>query len=430
MIPPRLFSICALIFLTCHLHAAMPSVVNFSPGVEAEDGARTWQGIPGIERAPNGRLWSIWYSGALSEGLPGNYCVVASSGDDGMTWSTPLLLIKGPTPQSSTFDPVPWLDPKGRLWLFYVQTTRDSDGKTKAYGTYAIRTDSPDETAPKWSEPFLVFSGGRMFGKPILGASGEWLAPIYVDGKPAEKETGVLSSTNEGASWEFSGGTCVPKDQRNFSEHTLARRKNGDLWMVIRTMAGLGESTSTDGGRTWTDPIPFRDGPNTRAHVRRLASGAFLLVYHDLGESDKFQLGPKGRPMYPRSQIAVWLSDDEGRTWPHKLLLDARECSYPDATQAADGRIYIAYDSWRYGCRPGLFRYDPGAGPGKEIALAVIREEDIRAGKIVSPGSWLHQVVNRATGCGNTVELKKDDERKMREEVNKSLPKGKTSPIQ
>jgi len=435
MKPIILHAIVVLVALVLRIHAAesdviLLSVLKLSSGAEAEDSARTWQGIPGIERAPNGRLWAIWYSGALSEGLPGNYCVVVTSGDDGKVWSKPVLLIKGPTPKSSTFDAVPWLDPNGRLWLFYVQYTRDLNGKTTAYGTYAVRTDSPGEVVPKWSEPFLVFSGGRIFGKPIVSAGGEWLAPIYIDGMVVEKETGVLVSKDEGVSWSFLGGTSVPKELRNFSEHTLAQRKNGELWMVIRTMNGLSESISTDGGRTWNSPIPFRDGPNTRAHIRRLASGAFLLVYHDLGESDKFQLSPKGKPMYPRSKIAVWLSDDEGRTWPHKLLLDARECSYPDATQAPDGRIFVTYDSWRYGCWSGVFRYDPDAGPGKEIAMAAIREEDIRGGKIVSPDSRLRQLINRATGYGNVIEQKKAGERKMREGAKKKLPNGKTTPAQ
>jgi len=356
----------------------------------------------------------------MSEGQPGNYCVVATSGDDGKTWSEPVLSIRGPTPESSTFDAVPWLDPKGRLWLFYCQYVRDAAGKTTAYGTFAVRADSPGEVAPTWSQPSMVSSGGRIFGKPIVGADGAWLAPFYIDGKLVEKETGVLASTDEGASWKFLGGTSVPKEARNYSEHTLARRNNGNLWTVMRTLQGLGESTSTDGGRTWTDPVPFRDGPNTRAHVRRLDSGAFLLIYHDVGEKDQFQIGPKGKPMYPRSNIAVWLSDDGGRTWPHKLLLDDRKsCSYPDATQSPDGRIYVTYDCWRYGCRPGTLFYDPDQGPGKEIALAVIREEDIRTGKIVSPDSRLRQVINRATGYGNTIELKKEGEEKMRREVNK-----------
>ena len=407
-------------------NAVALSVLNVSPGAEAEDNARTWQGIPGIERAPNGRLWAIWYSGAQGEGQPGNYCVVATSADDGKAWSKPVLLIKGPTPESSTFDAVPWLDPKGRLWLFYVQFARDSTGKTKSYGTCAVRTDSPNAAVPTWSAPFVVSNGGRMFGKPIVGAGGEWIAPFTIDGKRVEKETGVLVSKDEGASWLYPGGTAVPKELFNFSEHTLAQRKKGDLWMIIRTLQGLSESTSGDGGLTWCAPLLFREGPNTRAHLRRLNSGAFLLVYHDVGKNDQFKLGTGSqfKAMYPRSRLAVWLSDDEGRTWPHKLVLDPRDgVSYPDATQGPDGRIYIAYDSCRYGARPGGLFYTPDQSPGKEIVMAVIREEDIRARKIVSPDSRLRQLVNRATGTGNTIELKKADEEKKRQAPDKKHEK-------
>jgi len=44
------------------------SIIIPNPGAEAADGARTWQGIPGIERAPNGRLWAIWYTGGDERG--------------------------------------------------------------------------------------------------------------------------------------------------------------------------------------------------------------------------------------------------------------------------------------------------------------------------------------------------------------------------
>ncbi len=389
-----------------------------NPGADGDDSARTWQGIPGIERAPNGRLWAIWYSGAKSEGLPGNYCLVATSGDDGKTWSKPVLMIKGLTPQSSTFDPLPWVDPKGRLWLFYAQYTRDLDDKISSYGTFAVRADSPGEADPVWSDPFLVANGGRIFGKPIVGTHEEWLAPLFLNtsADSAEKETCVLMSTNKGEKWQYLGGTHVPHEQRNFSEHTLARKNNGDLWTVIRTMQGLSESTSSDGGRTWSDPVLFRDGPNTRAYVRRLESGAFLLVYHDVGKDDLPQTASKEKPKYPRNKLTVWLSDDEGRTWPYKLLLDARKgCSYPDVTQAPDGRIYIAYDCMRYGNFQGEVSE---IGPGKEIAMAVVREEDIRAGKIISPESRLRQVISRASGYGNTIELKKVAESEMRQKIN------------
>lgn len=49
-----------------------PARLVFSPGPEYGPQTRRWQGIPGIERAANGRLWATWYSGTDGEG-PGNY---------------------------------------------------------------------------------------------------------------------------------------------------------------------------------------------------------------------------------------------------------------------------------------------------------------------------------------------------------------------
>ena len=86
-----------------------------------------------------------------------------------------------------------------------------------------------------------------------------------------------------------------------------------------------------------------------------------------------------------RSHITALLSEDDGATWPYHLLLDERnEVSYPDAKEAADGYLYITYDWERVRQR--------------EILLARITEEDIRAGKIKDPGSRLRVLVNKALG--------------------------------
>ena len=70
------------------------------------------------------------------------------------------------------------------------------------------------------------------------------------------------------------------------------------------------------------------------------------------------------------------LSEDEGKTWPHRLLLDDRALvTYPDGTEAANGFIYLIYDRGRY------------VKDEQEILFAKITETDIRAGKLIHPES-------------------------------------------
>jgi hypothetical protein len=78
--------------------------------------------------------------------------------------------------------------------------------------------------------------------------------------------------------------------------------------------------------------------------------------------------------------LTALISDDDGKTWKFNILLDERNnVSYPDAVQAKDGRIFIIYDHDRYG--------------KKEILMATITETDIKAGKIVTPGSMLKRPI-------------------------------------
>ena len=138
----------------------------------------------------------------------------------------------------------------------------------------------------------------------------------------------------------------------------LVERRDGSLWMLVRTTFGLGQSISADGGRTWSAGSEYMNGPNVankRFFLRRLRSGALLLVRND-------------GPTRARSHLTAFVSDDEGATWAGRLVLDERVgVSYPDGVQAENGSIYVIYD------------YDR-AGEGV-IQLATFREEDVRAGR-------------------------------------------------
>jgi predicted neuraminidase len=333
--------------------ALIPPSINTSPGSEYATEKRLWQGIPGIERNPNGRLWAVWYSGGKGEG-PDNYVVLVTSDDDGHTWSKPALVID-PLGRIRAFDPCLWHDPHGRLWLFWAQSEELFDGRA---GVWAIVTENSDRENPRWSEPRRICNG-VMMNKPVVLSTGEWCLPAAVwnrepfrDDMADERRSNLVCSTDNGRSWVIRGGADVT--DRAFDEHMVVEKRDGSLWVLVRTKYGIGQAFSYDRGKTWTKEGPAGiPGPNSRFHIRRLKSGRILLINH--------------HNFTGRSHLTAMLSEDDGKTWPHKLLLDERKnVSYPDSVEDEDGNIYAIYDRSR--------------GGEKEILMAKFKEEDIIAG--------------------------------------------------
>lgn len=346
-----------------------PSIIT-DPGADYADGTRCFQGIPGVERAPGGRLWATWYGGRGPGEDHLNCVYLATSADDGETWSAPTLVIDpdgdGPT---RAYDPCLWLDPSGRLWLFWAQ---GYGGHTdESAGVWAITTDAADDERPAWSAPRRL-ADGIMMNKPIVTSTGTWL--IAAARWRREGSDVVWASSDEGDSWERLGAADVPEADRSCDEHMLVERLDGSLWMLVRTGYGIGESLSTDGGRTWSRVQPSSLAhPVTRFFVRRLASGHLLLVKH----------GPLTEQT-ERSRLTAYLSDDDGRSWQGGLLLDERlGVSYPDGVEAPDGTIRIIYDYDRRGAR--------------QILLARFTEDDVLRGEAISSVAARRLVVNQAT---------------------------------
>lgn len=363
--------------------ALAPPPVNTSPGPEYADQTRIFQGIPGIERAANGRLWAVWYAGGPDEPGegPGNYVVLVTSGDDAKSWSPPVLVIDPPG-QVRAYDPCLWHDPLGRLWLFWAQSYGWWDGRS---GVWAIVTENSGAAQPQWSAPRRI-ANGIMMNKPTVLGTGQWLAPAAVWQRkavdriepefrhdlPEENAANVILSTDEGRTWSRLGGAIVP--QRVFDEHMIVERGDGSLWMLVRTSYGIGQSHSSDGGRTWSEGqrsgIPH---VNARFFIRRLASGKLLLVTHE---------PPDGKS---RSHLVARLSADDGRTWQGGLLIDDRAgISYPDGVEAPDGTIYLIYDYSRTGA--------------KQILMATFTEDDVARGAWHSDRARRRVLINQATG--------------------------------
>ncbi len=358
--------------------ALRPPTIDTSPGSEYASQARLWQGIPGIEAAANGRLWAIWYTGGKGEG-PDNYVVLVTSEDDGVTWSDPVLVIDPPG-RVRAFDPVPWHDPSGRLWLFWAQSEEHFDGRC---GVWCITTDESAAARPQWTEPRRI-ADGIMMNKPIAVSDDEWLLPAAIwpheplrEDMAESRYCNAVATTDAGET--FSLRSRGDAEGRGSDEHMIVERGDGSLWMLIRMGYGIAESVSTDGGRTWSDGKPTDlGGPGSRFFIRRLQSGNLLLVnHHDFMRRE----GEDG--FTPRNNLKAFVSDDDGRTWKGGLVLDERfSVSYPDGVQSADGTIRIIYDRERAGA--------------KEILMAAFHEDDVLAGRQVASSTRMKMLVNRA----------------------------------
>ena len=330
-----------------------PPQVVVNPGDAYCGASRNFQGIPSMERSPGGRLWATWYGGVGDGEDETNYVILVTSGDDGNTWSEEVLVVDpGVENPTRAYDPNIWLDPTGTLWLFWAQTV-GHDGTVA--GVWCITTETPNNTDAAWSAPRRL-TDGVMMCKPLVLASGEWVLPAST-WRDTNNSAHMIVSTDNGATWTLKGACNVPKDVRAFDEHMFIEKKDGTLWLLARTKYGIGESVSKDGGVTWPELQPSKIAhPSARFFIRRLQSGNLLLVKH--GPIDK-QTG--------RSHLTAFLSEDDGTTWPHSLLLDERKgVSYPDGFQSPDGIIYIIYDYDRTGA--------------KQIFMTTFTEEDIAAG--------------------------------------------------
>jgi predicted neuraminidase len=340
--------------------------------------------------------------------------MLATSDNDGATWSKPRVVID-PTdppnaPQRRALVGNLWTDPLGRLWCFFDQSLGYFDGRC---GDWFIRCDDPDAAEPTWTKP-VRFADGCTLNKPTVLSSrtgtparrsqdgqespsynGDWLLPVALWTrdrisigtsvgvpqdlfKDAHKDLDVIrmanvfASTDQGKTWTQRGGVAFPDTA--FDEHMIVELKDGRLWMLARTTQGISESFSSDKGATWSDPQPSSiKNCSARFFIRRLASGNLLLVKN----------GPIDVRLPRRSSMTAFVSTDDGQTWSKGLLLDDRALvSYPDGFQAPDGTIYILYDWNRH--------------TDAEILLAKFREEDVLAGKFISPGAKSRMLVNKA----------------------------------
>ena len=310
-----------------------------------------------LRALPDGSWVMVMLGGGHTEPLPQNRVFITRSRDEGRTWAELETVDPGISRMDATTALVPTelMVQENRCTLF-VATHNGGFGDWREWLTHS------DDGCRSWSA--LEPAPGRLHERTfirnhIVTRDGRILLPfqhycakrpVGSNGcRPIASRNGVLMSEDGGRTWTEHGDIRLTEDDDHhaWAENNIVELADGRIAMIIRA-DGLGGvlyyAESTDGGRTWPTfaqktAIP---NPGSKATIYGLGGDTVALLHNP-------------NPHH-RSPLALWISFDGLRTWPHRRVLVAESCdgpegrlNYPDGFVSADRRfLHFAFDDNRH----------------------------------------------------------------------------------
>lgn len=277
-----------------------------------DDGANSLNNPTVVQDSASGRIF-LWYqripghlkekSAGIATGIEGTNIyrnLVLTSDDDGLTWTAPVDVTRTTKrPQRAT-----------------TLASGPGVGIQLMRGPHKGRLIIPFNEGPygRWQN-YAVFSddGGKSWtrGDDVPGA-------FVADGKGGER-----SQINEVQMVELNDGSVL-LDSRQFAGAKVRRA-----------------STSRDGGKTWSAVREMSDleDPSCMASTIRYSFG-------DGGTPGR--LLHSGPASTKRERGTVYLSTDDGKTWPTKRVLYPGPFAYSVLTRFADGTAGCLFEADNY----------------------------------------------------------------------------------
>jgi sialidase-1 len=294
--------------------------------------------------------------------------------DAGATWETPyqinppdLIVPKNPlamqhglaTAEEQLFDnPVAIADTDGSVHLLYCAeyarcfyARSDDDGLTFSPPVDITATFEAFRPDYAWK----VIATGP--GHGIQLRNGRLLVPVWLStgtGGHAHRPScvAVIYSDDHGATWQR--GAIVVRDPApsNPSETNAVQLADGRVLLNIRSESPRHRrlvTYSADGATGWSEaaydealfePICFASLVRVSAPPPR-SRNRLLFVNPDSRQS---QVGANAWGAWPRENLTLRLSYDEGQTWPVARVLDPGLGGYADLAVGADGMLYCFYE--------------------------------------------------------------------------------------
>lgn len=310
-----------------------------------EAGSRFYR-IPALVTAPDGSLVALADKrGDRLNDLPNTISVIAKrSTDGGRTWSEAVTVAQGDKEAGKTFgDPAVILDRNtGRLVAvfsgdtgfftstpshragFYVSTSSDN-GLTWTQP----RSITDQLYQPQWQGSFCA--SGKMLQTAdgrIMFVANTRLSPIQ---DVRDVYEFVCSSADGGETWSVLNADSRIPAEGNGNETKIVEASDGSLIMSIRSHQARRFARSTDGGHTWSEATAVPD------LVEPDCNGDIIVYPSTDGRRRMIHTLPANPKI--RQDVSVYMSYDDGATWPVKKLLFKGLSAYSSLAVLPDGSI-------------------------------------------------------------------------------------------
>lgn len=314
--------------------------------------------IPGITTAKNGWLVAVTDKRYGSEtDLPNNIDVVARvSKDNGLTWTEPVVIAGTPElgGDYGHGDPAIVTDNvTGDIIVLVTSKVGFFSGTPT--NPPLIKVIISHDNGLTWDAPIDITSSiyGATCSDPVRSqynslfvSSGSFMqtrdgvlmavAPVRTTSSTTHStfEAHIISSADHGKTWTMSD-VCVLTDA---DESKIVELDNGDLLVASRHGGYRYYSVSSDGGKTWSARSTWTDlyEPNCNGDmIRYTAVGDGALknrLLHSIPNAGS------------RKNVTVFLSTDEGKTWPVKKVICPTGSAYSSLTILHDGTIGCYYE--------------------------------------------------------------------------------------
>jgi sialidase-1 len=376
--------VCLLISLS--LWGAVATAGDFSQTVlfeEDTDGFKLYR-IPGIVVTASGTVLAYCEARKFTIADRGEIEIhLRRSSDGGLTWSAvqqvahlgprlprnpnmpegKLLKDMGGPDEQTVNNPVAIAARDGSVHLVYcVEYMR----------AFHIRSDDDGET---WTPPTEITSAFESFrevldwkviatgpGHGIQLTSGRFVIPFwmndYAQKSRLSKAAGVIYSDDMGHTWQ-AGEIAV----RRGGESNIAELSDGSVIVTSRNTDSRNRrlaAISPDGVTNWTQPFFIDD-------ILEPGCMAGMASHPGDGSTERRWLlysGPDAtsRTHKDRRDVTIYVSKDDGRTWPTRKRLHHGPSAYSDLAVLPDGKILCFYEQGvehRFGDRgrPWAYRY-------------------------------------------------------------------------